>query len=515
VLSGMPILTFLIFLPLAGAVPLLFFARNDTLLVRTWTLLVTLGELLLALVLLPGFRLGVTAPQYVERVPWVPTLGIQYFLGLDGISLAMVLLTAFLAVIAVIASWPAMAGEHSKEYAGFLLLLETGVVGSFLALDLVLFFAFWEAMLIPAYLLVGICGGPRRVYAAYKFFLYTAVGSLLMLIGIIGVYVAHIQAGGAPTFDSLVLAQSPLGGGLQTWAFLAFALAFAIKTPIWPLHTWLPDLYSQSPLGALVLITMLTKVGVYGFLRFAIPLFPTAAASFAPLLAALGIVGIIYGGLSAYVQRDLVLVIAYSSLAHLGFIVLGIFTLSHQGIQGAVVQMVNHGITAGTLFLIASLILARTGTTALDRLGGIAAKWPVLASFGLVAMLSSVGLAGLNGFVGEFLIVYGAFVTNWVYAALAALGIVIAAVYLCRMYGVAMHGPPAPGLQGPDLTGREVVALVPLVVLIVAIGVYPGPLLATLEDSVSHVTAQVQTVHVSSARPVALQPPGLIYRQGG
>jgi NADH-quinone oxidoreductase subunit M len=504
-LAGTPILTILIFLPIGGAVPILFFRRDEPLLVRTWTLLVTLVELGLSVALLAGFQVGVANPQLIEKASWVPILGIQYYLGIDGISLAMVLLTTLLSVVAVLASWPAISGERAKEYAAFLLLLEGGVIGSFLALDLILFFVFWEAMLIPAYLLVGTCGGSRRIYAAYKFFLYTAVGSLLMLIGIIGVYVIHVQNGGAPTFDAIQLAQTPIPAGLQLWPFLAFALAFSIKVPIWPLHTWLPDLYSEMPLGAMVLVTMLVKVGAYGFLRFAIPLFPAAATAWAPVMVVLGLVGIIYGGLSAFVQRDLVLVVAYSSIAHLGFIILGIFSLNHQSIQGAVIQMFNHGVSAGALFLVAAILASRVGSTAFDRLGGAAAKWPILGTFALVAMLSSVGMPGLNGFIGEFLIVYGALATSWVSAAVAAVGIVVAAAYLLTMYRRAMHGPILPTLAGPDVSAREFLAFVPLVLLIVGIGLYPATFLASVEGGVNRVTAAVQTVQAAPSGAVALR----------
>lgn len=502
-LAGFPLLTIVIFLPILGAIPIMFFPREDSLLVRTWALLITLAEFVVSLVLIPAFQPGAPGFQLVENTPWVPVVGIQYHLGMDGISLALVLLTTVLSVIAVIGSWNWMGTElRTKEYAGFLLLLEGGMIGSFLALDLVLFFVFWEAMLVPAYLLVGCCGGPRRIYAAYKFFIYTAIGSLLMLIGIIVVYVAHASATQISTFDLTVLTQRPIAPELQTWAFLAFAIAFAIKVPIWPFHTWLPDLYTQTPLGAMVLVTTLTKVGAYGFLRFAIPLFPSAAMSWAPILAALGLVGIIYGGLSAFVQRDLVLVIAYSSIAHLGFIVLGIFSLNDQAIQGAVVQMVNHGISAGALFLIAAMIYARLGTTNFDQLGGIAATWPVLGVFALIAMLSSVGLPGLNGFVGEFLVVYGAFQTSPGYAAIAALGIIIAAVYLFTMYRRAFHGPATPRPLIPDLTGGELTALIPLVVLIFAIGIYPLPLLNGLEGGVASVTQAAHTVSAHAPSPL-------------
>jgi NADH-quinone oxidoreductase subunit M len=502
-LNGIPILTALIFLPIAGAIPIVFFRRSDVLLLRTWALLITLVDLFAAIGITTAFQPGASGYQFVEKVAWVPTLGIQYFLGVDGISLAMVVLTTILAPIAVISSWNRLEGRDGKEFAAFLLLLEAGVVGSFLALDLVLFFVFWEAMLIPAYLLVGICGGERRIYAAYKFFLYTAVGSLLMLVGIIWVYVAHAQGTVAPTFDVTVLSATPIPSNMQTWAFLAFALAFAIKVPIWPLHTWLPDLYTEMPLGAMVLVTMLVKVGAYGFLRFAIPLFPAASAAYAPLLAGLGLIGIIYGGLSAFVQRDLVRVVAYSSIAHLGFIVLGIFSLTHQSIQGAVVQMFNHGISAGALFVVAALISSRVGSTAFDRLGGAAAKWPILAAFALIATLSSVGLPGLNGFVGEFLIVFGTFARNQVYAAIAAIGIVVAAVYLMTMLRRVFHGPLPQSIVGPDVTGREAVALVPLVAIIVVVGLYPAPLLTGLEDAVTRITNQAAVATVRSAPELA------------
>jgi NADH-quinone oxidoreductase subunit M len=490
-ISGFQILTALIFLPILGALPIAFFRRADSLLIRTWTLLVALSEAGVAAALALGFDPNLTGPQFTERVSWVPTLGIQYFLGVDGISLAMVVLTALLSVVAVLASWPAFSGNRSKEYAIFLLLLEGGVIGSFVSLDLILFFAFWEAMLVPAYLLVGVCGGARRIYAAYKFFIYTAVGSLLMLVGIIYVYVVHANLTGVPTFDAIVLAQNPIPAQYQLWAFLAFALAFAIKVPILPLHTWLPDLYTEMPIGAMVLVTMLVKVGAYGFLRFAIPLFPNSALEYAPLLAALGVIGIIYAGLCAFVQTDLIRVVAYSSIAHLGFIVLGIFAFTHQSVEGAVVQMFNHGISAGALFVVAGVIQARTGSTEFGRLGGLALKWPIIATFGLVAMLSSVGLPGLNGFVGEFLIIFGSFQFFLPYAVIAAVGIVIAAMYLLRMYRMAMHGPEIPGLVGPDLTGREALTLVPLVVLIVVLGVFPAPLLTTLEGSINQVTQAV------------------------
>lgn len=482
---GFPILSVLIFLPALGGLLILLAGPARERLVRAIALVVSLVELGLAASLLLALPSGSAAPQLVERAPWIPPLGAEYHLGVDGISALLIGLTALLTVLAVGASWRVMEGRASA-FAGSLLFLSTGVVGAFAARDLLLFFVFWEVMLIPMYLLVGTCGGPRRVYAALKFFLYTTAGSLLMLVGLLSLYLYHQAQTGVYTFDLTALATTRLPVDVQVWLFLAFALAFAIKVPIFPLHTWIGDLYTQAPTAALVLATMMVKVGAYGFLRFNLPLFPDASVLLAPILSALAVVGILYGGVVAWAQRDLVRLMAYSSVAHLGFVVLGIFALNGTGASGAVLQMINHGISAGAIFVIAAMIYTRTRTTDLDSLGGLAKRWPVLAGFFLVAVFSSAGLPGLNGFVGEFLILLGAFRAQPAFGVLGALGVVISAIYLLSLYRRAMHERPSDGLdsRSGDVTRREALVLVPMVALIVILGLYPSPVLRLIEGPV-------------------------------
>ncbi|HEX5416984.1 MAG TPA: NADH-quinone oxidoreductase subunit M [Chloroflexota bacterium] len=500
----MPWITVIILVPLAGALALAAVPVGPAgrLPARLTAIAAALATLVLVAILVGLFDRGSADLQYVDHHGWAEQAGLTWDVGVDGISIWLLLLTAGIFLLAVAAAcW--RLPERPRGFLAMLLLAEAALLGLFAAGDLVLFYVFWEAMLVPFYFLIGMWGDGDRVKANVRFVIYTMVGSLLMLVAILATAFVAQSITGQLTFSIRDLQGVQFTDTQSTWLFAAFALAFAIKVPIWPLHTWLPDLYTQTPLGAMVLITMLAKVGAFGFLRFAIPLFPAAAAQFAPLFAILGLVGIIYGGLTAFTQRDLVGVIAYSSIAHLGFVVLGIFSLTHAAVQGAVVQMVNHGISAGALFLIAAMIYQRVGSTEFARLGGISAKWPVLGTLALVVVLSSTGMPGLNGFVGEFLIVYGALANNWVYAAVAAVGIVIAAVYLISMYRRAMHGPAAATLVGPDVSGREVIALLPLLALIFVIGIYPAPLLNSLEDGVNHVTAQVHTAQVALP-PVAL-----------
>jgi NADH-quinone oxidoreductase subunit M len=459
--------------------------------IRGIALIAALVNLGLAIIVMAAFepRAGI---QFAERLAWVPALGLEYRLGLDGASVLMVFLTAFLTTIAILASWPWMA-ENPKTWAVFLLLLSTGVIGAFAALDAILFFAFWEMMLIPMYLLIGMLGGPRRVAAAVKFFVYTAVGSLLMLVAIIYLHFLSAQALAQPTFGILELVQLQVPAGAQTFLFLAFAFAFAIKVAIFPFHTWLPDAYTQAPTTVLVLGTMLAKVGAYGFIRFALPLFPESMVAFGPVIATLAVIGIIYGALLAIAQRNIVRLLAYSSIAHLGFIILGIFSLNIVGLSGAVIQMVNHGITLGGLFIVAAMIHQRTKSTDIDDLGGLARRWPVLTAFFTVILFSSVGLPGLNGFVGEFLILFGAYQTLTAWAIVATIGIVLAAVYLLWMFQRVMHGPPRnsqSAIAAPDLTRREVLVLVPILVLIFWIGIYPSTFMGRLEPSLTAILAQ-------------------------
>ncbi|MHB0867876.1 MAG: complex I subunit 4 family protein [Chloroflexota bacterium] len=501
--TAFPILTTLIVLPVLGALVVPFLSREQTGQVKGWALLVSLANLAVAVALLVGFQSGTAAMQFVEQAPWFPGLGISYHLGVDGISVLLVVLTALLTPIALLAAWREM-GARAKEYGVFLLLLEAGVIGAFVALDLVLFFLFWEAMLIPMYLLIGVCGGERRVYAALKFFLYTAVGSLLMLVAIVGLAVLYQGQTGQYSFDLAQLSTLKLPAELAMWLFLAFAFAFAIKVPVFPLHAWLPDAYTQSPTAVLVLATMLVKVGGYGFLRFGLALFPEQMVAAAPVFLALGVIGVVYGGLVAVVQKDVVRLVAYSSVAHMAFIVIGIFSLNQQGISGATLQMVNHSLSTGGLFILAAMVAERTRTTSISGLGGLASRWPVLAALFTLVLFSSVGLPGLNGFVGEFLILLGVFQAQPVAAVIAASGVLLAAVYLVWMFQRTMHGADSGAGSGAgDLSGRELATLAPLVVLIVWIGFFPTSFLSKIETSVGGLVSQVEQATATSSSSAA------------
>jgi NADH-quinone oxidoreductase subunit M len=496
------LLSLLIIVPIVGAIAIAFVPRESASTVRWIALGAALVDLLIAAVVVLGFQPEQPGLQFVERSSWVPSLGIQYLLGVDGISLWMIGLNAFLTPIAIGASWPWME-ERAKEYGVFLLLLEAGVMGAFAAADLVLFFVFWEVMLIPMYLLIGILGGDRRVNAAYKFFIYTAVGSLVMLAGIIALY-AYAASVGPPTFAMADLVRTPLPAGSQLLIFLAFALAFAIKVPIFPLHTWLPDAYTQAPMTTLVLATMLVKVGAYGFIRLGVPLFPAAIGANADWITLLAVIGIIYAALCAIAQRDLVRLLAYSSISHMGFIVLGIFALNVQGIEGGLIQMVNHGISAGALFVIASMIVRRTGTTDIPSLGGLASRYPLITAFLLLAMFSSAGVPGLNGFVGEFLTMLGAFQPHRRFVFVAVCGVVLGAIYLFWMFQRVMHGRPQAAItvQPVDMTRREAFVLVPLAIAIVWIGLQPNSLLGPMESTV---TASLSQAKFAEAAPAPIE----------
>ncbi len=497
-MTGFPVLTALIFIPVVGAAVVPFVNRESTGAIKGWAMVVALANLVVAGIMLSGFQSGTAAMQFVEKVPWIPSLGIGYHLGVDGISVLLVALTAFLTPVAIIASWREM-GSRAKEYAVLLLLLESGVIGAFVALDLVLFFVFWEVMLIPLYLLIGVCGGERRVYAALKFFLYTAVGSLLMLVAILAMAILYKGQAGQYSFDLAQLAGMRMPAQLGMWLFLAFALAFAIKVPVFPLHAWLPDAYTQAPTAVLVLATMLVKVGAYGFLRFGLAIFPKEMVAAAPVFLVLGVIGVVYAGLVAVVQRDVVRLLAYSSIAHMAFIVLGIFSLDAQGISGATLQMVNHSLSTGGLFILAAMLTERTRTSQISSLGGLARRWPVMAALFTLVLFSSVGLPGLNGFVGEFLILVGVFQVAPVAAIIASSGVLLAAVYLVWMFQRTMHSEDSGAGAGMgDLSWREIVTLVPVVVMIVWIGIFPTAFLGRMEASVGSLVTQVQ---VASSAP--------------
>jgi NADH-quinone oxidoreductase subunit M len=483
-----------IFLPSLGAA--LGFLISSEELVKRMALVVTTLTFLASLILFFAFDPSTDAVQFYERYAWVPAVGISYEVGVDGISLLLMVLTTFLMPLTILASWESIS-SRVREFTICLLFLETGMIGVFAAVDLFLFYVFWEATLIPMYFLIGVWGGPQRIYAAVKFILYTMAGSLLMLVAILALYFIHRQATGDVTFNLFRFAQLELAPSTQRWLFLAFFLAFAIKVPLFPFHTWLPDAHVEAPTaGSVILAAVLLKMGTYGFVRFCLPLFPRASIEAAWLIALLAVIGIIYGALMALVQTDIKKLVAYSSVSHLGFVMLGMFAFNAQGLDGAVLQMVNHGLSTGALFLLVGMIYDRRHTRLIADFGGLASVMPIYAAFFLVVVLSSLGLPGLNGFVGEFLVLLGAFQTLPVYAVFGALGVILAAVYLLWMYQRAMFGEvtQAANKSLKDLAPREVIVLVPVVLVIVWIGVYPQPLLKRMEASTRSVAERLLAV---------------------
>jgi NADH-quinone oxidoreductase subunit M len=499
-----PILTSLIALPIVGAV-LLFFVKDDEQhegLIRNVALVVSALVFLETLVLWSRFNSGSADFQFIERYEWIPAFGISYFVGVDGISLLLLVLTGFLTPLALLGSW-ASVHKKLKAFCIVVLVLESAMIGVFVSLDLFLFYVFWDAMLIPMYFLIGIWGYDRRVYAALKFLLYTMAGSVLMLLAILGLAWLSKSTTGTYTFDLLKLYQISVPPHLQFWFFLAFALAFVIKVPLFPFHTWLPDAHVEAPTaGSVILAGVLLKMGTYGLVRFAFPLFPNAATYFAPYLAVLAVVGIIYGALVAMVQPDMKKLVAYSSVSHLGFVVLGICALNRQGVEGAVYQMLNHGISTGGLFLIVGMLSDRRHTRLISEFGGLKKVMPHLVAAFLLITLSSIGLPGLNGFVGEFLILLGAFRWNPKLAAFAATGVILSATYMLWMFQRVNYGPVSneknAGLK--DLTPREWAVLVPIIAMAILMGVLPNLFLKPIGPSVERILNQIQR-----AAPVRVQ----------
>jgi NADH-quinone oxidoreductase subunit M len=484
---GIPILSLLIFFPIAGAIVLLFINKEKAETLRVVTLILAIVEFIVSLPLFFAFDSKTAAMQFVEDRWWVEAYGISYKLGIDGISLFLVLLATFLTILCILCSWTAIT-FRVKEFMISFLFLETGMIGALVALDLILFYVFWEVMLIPMYLLIGVWGDPkRRIYAAVKFFLFTMAGSVLMLVAILALYFINVKATGKPTFDVLELYQLGIPVGTQYWLFGAFALAFAIKVPMFPFHTWLPDAHTEAPTaGSVILAGVLLKMGTYGFIRFAMPLFPKAAFDLMPLVSILALIGIIYGALVSMMQPDLKRLVAFSSVSHLGYVMLGMFALNTQGVQGAIYQMLNHGISTGSLFLIVGMIYERRHTRMIADFGGLSKVMPIYAVFFMIVSLSSIGLPGTNGFVGEFLILLGAFRSNVVYGVLAATGVVLGAAYMLWMFQRVMFGkitrPENEKLK--DLNAREITILVPMVILIFLMGIYPKLFLSKMDVSV-------------------------------
>jgi len=512
------LLNLVLYLPLLGALAIGFLPREQHVWIRNTALAVGLAAFALSLGPLFGFKPNPNVPyDYVTEFDWIKQFGIKYKTGVDGISLVLLVLTTLLSWIAILSSFGAIR-ERVKEYYICLLLLETGMLGVFLALDLVLFYVFWEAMLIPMYFLIGIWGGPRRAYATIKFVLYTLAGSLLMLVAIVWVYVASAKMGPG-TFDLTVLTgpgsplanSSALGPDERFWLFLAFAAAFAIKVPMFPFHTWLPDAHVEAPTaGSVILAGILLKMGTYGFLRYCMPLFPDVAVQLAPWFLILSVIGIIYGALMAYVQTDIKRLVAYSSVSHLGFCTLGLFAFTREAVAGSVLQMVNHGLSTGALFLMVGMIYERRHTREITEFGGLWKVIPVFAAFFLITTLSSIGLPGLNGFVGEFMILLGTWgppgtsaVMRWS-AILAATGVVLGAVYMLWLFQRMMQGPldNRENLRLPDLNMREILTLAPLVLLMFWIGVRPTLVTDLFGPAVSkNVVQGVETAKASLMGP--------------
>jgi len=492
-MSGRHILTALVVLPLVGAAVLAVIPREEERLQKLVALAFTTAAFALSIVMLRGFepRPGM---QFEVSRPWIPAYGISYHLGVDGLSVWLVILTTFLTPLSLLASWSSIH-DRVRGFNVFMLLLEAGMVGVFVALDLFLFYIFWEAMLIPMYFLIGIWGHERRVYAAIKFFLYTFAGSALMLVAFIVLY----RSAGVHSFDLSLLVRQPVSPELQMWLFAAFALAFAIKVPMFPFHTWLPDAHVEAPTaGSVILAGVLLKMGTYGFLRLALPLFPVAAARFAPAIAVLAVIGIIYGGLVSLVQPNLKKLVAYSSVAHLGFVMLGVAAMTTTAVVGAVYQMLNHGISTGALFLLVGMLYDRRHTFLIDEFGGLKAVMPWFSAVFLLICLSSIAVPGFNGFVGEFLILLGSwrapFIPGHALVAVASVGVILAAAYILWMVQRVLYGevtrPANAGL--PDLSAREALVLAPLVVLALFMGIASPIFTRTIEPAADALVRQVR-----------------------
>jgi NADH-quinone oxidoreductase subunit M len=488
------ILSVILFTPLAGAVLLLLVKRNQENAIR-WigNVSATLG-FVVAVPLWFWYEPMAGTWQLVERARWIPSIGAEYHLGVDGFSVLLILLTTLMGAIAVLSSWTAIT-ERVKEYYIFMLVLQTGMLGALMALDFLLFFLFWEVMLVPMYFLIGIWGGGRRLYSAIKFFIYTLVGSVVMLLGILALYFFNYAATGTYSFDVTLYHQMTVPFDLQKWVFLAFFLGFAVKVPMFPFHTWLPDAHTDAPTaGSVILAAVLLKMGTYGFIRFSLPILPDASRYFVPLIIGLSVIGIVYGALVALAQTDWKRLVAYSSVSHMAMVMLGMFALNPLGVTGSIIQQVNHGISTGALFLIVGIVYERRHTRDIAEYGGLSKVMPVFAAVFMIMTMSSIGLPALNGFIGELLILQGVFPVSKAWAAVAVSGIVLGAAYMLWLYQRTMFGkidnPANAGLK--DLGVRELATFLPLIGLAFWIGLYPAPFLNRIETSVGRVVARVR-----------------------
>jgi NADH-quinone oxidoreductase subunit M len=503
----MPILSVLVFLPLAGAILLIFIPSRKEGAIRLFTLSISIADFLLSLLLYFRFDAVSGLAQFVEDRAWIGA-GIKYHVGADGISLVLILLTAFLIPVALLSSHRSIGGRV-KEFSFFMLVLETGVLGVFVSLNIFLFYVFWEAMLIPMYFIIGIWGGARKVYATTKFVLVTMFGSLLMLAAILVLYVGFHRMTGIWSFEISDYRTLALGPTAETLLFLAFALAFAVKVPLFPLHTWLPDAHVEAPTpGSVILAGVLLKMGAYGFIRFALPIFPDAASRCGPWLSVLAVIGIIYGGFMALAQKDMKSLVAYSSVSHMGLVMLAVFSMNVEALEGAVFQMFNHGLSTGALFLCVGLLYERSHTRMIADYGGVSSKMPVFSALFLIAVLSSMGLPGLNGFAGEILCFFGIFAASKTLAVLSIATVILSAVYLLGLFRGVMHGPVVRETVSSlrDLDRREIAYLIPAIILMFGLGLAPGLLLGKLDATAKSQIALIKG-RTEISRPIGISGP--------
>jgi NADH-quinone oxidoreductase subunit M len=494
-IASIPILSLITFLPSLGALFIIFFVKKQWEDGIRWTaLIISLATFLISLYLPLTFDAGTAEFQWVEKAIWIERFGIHYFLGVDGISLLLVLLTTFVTVICILSSWTEITIKL-KPYMAMFLVVETGVLGVFMSLDLFLFYVFWEVVLIPMVFIIGVWGGVRRLYAAIKFFLFTFTGSLFMLLGILALYFYHGNLTGNYTFDATVLFENPVAPHVQRWIFLAFFLGFAVKIPMFPLHTWLPDAHTEAPTaGSIFLAAVLLKLGTYGFVRYSLPLLPNASMFFAPLMITLSIIAILYGAYVTIAQKDMKKLVAYSSVSHMGFVMLGIFVFNAEGIKGGLLQMINHGISTGALFLLVGMIYERTHQRMIEDYSGLIKVLPVYGIFFLIIALSSMGMPLTNGFIGELYVLIGAYKAHWFFAIPVVMGVLLGTVYLLWMFQRMFLGDFVIQRQNSlkDLGRREILAVAPILIIIFWIGLYPKPFLQVTDASINNLVKMVE-----------------------